>query len=136
MTVVIMVGIVIGIGYLFIKEVYYNGPSDQDPTGYITLTPKQAKQKLDNENGIVTLDVRTLKECAGGHLPNRIRIPFDDLETEAQKKLPDKDAPIFVYSDSWVKSKAGSKKLVFLGYTKIFNIGDFNDWPYEISNVN
>ncbi len=126
MTVIVVVGIVVGIGYFIIKA-YDSGPSDQDPTGYITVTQKQAMERLHKEKDSIILDVRTPKECVGDQLPKSIQIPFDDLETEAKKKLPDKGSPIFVYCDGGVRSRAGSKKLVFLGYNKVYNIVDINE---------
>ncbi len=118
--------------FLILKKANDTEPSTQEVAGYATLTPEQAKEKIDKEKDIIILDVRTPMECAEGHLPNNILIPFNDLETKASKKLPDKETPIFVYCARGDKSRAASKKLVFLGYTKIFNIGGINKWPYDI----
>lgn len=128
----LMVLAVIVIVLFLFKKVNDTEPSTQDAIGYATLTPQQAKERLDKEKNIIILDVRTPTEYTEGHLPNNILIPFNDLEKKASKKLPDKDNPIFVYCARGDKSRAASKKLVFLGYTKIFNIGGINEWPYEI----
>ena len=123
---------VIVLAFFLLKKANNTEPSTQDASGYATLTPLQAKKRMDKEKDIIILDVRTPMEYAEGHLPNNILIPFNDLETKASKKLPDKETTIFVYCARGDKSRAASKKLVFLGYTKIFNIGGINEWPYEI----
>jgi len=123
---------VIAVAIYILKKTYENGPSDHHTTGYVTLTPKQAKERLDKEKDIIVLDVRTPEEYEKGHLPNDILIPLTELETEAAKKLPDKDVPIFIYCARGNRSRAAAKKLIFLGYTEVFNIGGINEWPYTI----
>lgn len=129
----VVVGIIVLIiGVILTKKAHDNGPSAQEITGYVTLTPQQAKKRIDQGMNISILDVRNPKEYSRGHLPNSILIPFQELETEAANKLPDKDGPVFVYCASGARSKAASKKLVFLGYSQVFNIGGINEWRYEI----
>ena len=110
---------------VLIKIVYSSDPSVQDADGYLTLTTEQAKNRLANEKDIILVDVRSTEEYAGGHLPKSILIQFKDLEAQAPQKLPDKDVPIFVYCTGGIRSRAASKKLLFLGYTKVFNIGSY-----------
>jgi phage shock protein E len=51
---------------------------------------------------------------------------------EAEKKLKDKDAPIFVYCRSGNRSTSAASILVNLGYKNVYNLGGINNWPYEI----
>ena len=126
MTTIVFWGIIVFIiSRILLKILYKSGPSPEDADGYVTLTTEQAKNRLANENDIMVVDVRSTEEYAGGHLPNSILIQFKDLEAQASLKLPDKDVPIFVYCTGGVRSRAASKKLVFLGYTKVFNIGSY-----------
>ena len=129
-TIGIVAVIVLSLG-VFINKAYRNGPSSSLNDGYTTLTPPQAKARMDREKDSVILDVRTPKEYSQGHLDGSILIPLADLESESPKKLPDKDAPVFVLGRTGVRSRAASKKLVFLGYTNVFNIGGIEHWPYQ-----
>ncbi len=122
--------VLIFLAFFLLKKA--NDTEPQDAAGYATLTPLQAKKRMDKEKDIIILDVSAPMEYAEGHLPNNILIPFNDLETKVSKKLPDKETTIFVCCATGDKSRAASKKLVFLGYTQIFNIGGINRWPYDI----
>ncbi len=98
---------------------------------YTDISPKEAKQRLDTEKGIVLLDVRTLKEYAEKRIFNSELIPLDVIESEAPVKLMDKNQVIFVYCRSGSRSVVASEKLVRMGYTKVYNLGGIINWSYE-----
>ena len=75
----------------------------QTAAAYKTLTPQQAKQRMEQNDKIVVLDV-----------------------------LPDKDAEILVYCRSGKRAHRASQALADMGYTNIEHIGGIMDWPYEI----
>lgn len=100
-------------------------------SGYTNIKPEEAKKRLDSENGIILLDVRTQEEYAQKHIPNSILIPVDVIEEEAKSKITDKNSTIFVYCRSGSRSTAASEALVKMGYTKVYNLGGINDWPFE-----
>ncbi len=100
--------------------------------GYSDITPEEAKKRLDGEEGIILLDVRTPEEYQEGHIKEAVLIPLDTLEEEAKDKLADKDAVIFVYCRSGRRSVDAANILVELGYKKVYNLGGIIDWPYEI----
>ena len=130
---IVLVGIIVLIiGGLLIKIANNNGPRTQEIAGYVTLTAQEAKKRIDTETDIILVDVRNPKEYAEGHLLNSVLIPFKELETQSPIKIPNKDATVFIYCTSGNRSKAASKKLVFLGYSQVFSIGGINEWPYEI----
>lgn len=101
-------------------------------SGYSNIEPAEAKIRLESETNIVLLDVRTQEEYAEGHIENSLLIPVDVLEEEAEVKLSDKEAPIFVYCRSGNRSVTASKILIDLGYKNVYNLGGIKDWPYEI----
>ena len=75
----------------------------QTAAAYKTLTPQQAKQRMEQNDKIVVLDVRTQEEFAAGHLPNAVLLPVDLIEAKSEevaKLLPDKDAEILIYCRS------------------------------------
>ena len=49
----------------------------QAAAAYKTLTPQQAKQRMEQNDKIVVLDVRTQEEFAAGHIPGAVLLPVD-----------------------------------------------------------
>jgi len=97
-----------------------------------SITPEEAMQRLDSEEEIVLLDVRTPEEYAEGHIPGSQLIPLQTLEEEAPNQLTDKDAPIFVYCRSGNRSLEAAEILVEQGYTQVYDLGGIINWPYEV----
>lgn len=107
----------------------------QTAAAYKTLTPQQAKQRMEQNDKIVVLDVRTQEEFAAGHIPGAVLLPVDLIEAKSEevaKVLPDKDAEILVYCRSGKRAHRASQALTDMGYTNIEHIGGIMDWPYEI----
>jgi len=98
---------------------------------FTNIGPEEAKKRLENEKGIVLLDVRTQEEYDEKHIPNSLLIPVDVIEKEAPQKLIDKNATIFVYCRSGRRSVTASEALIKMGYTKVYNLGGIIDWPFE-----
>jgi rhodanese-related sulfurtransferase len=101
---------------------------------YTDIKPEDAKKRLDNEKGIILLDVRTQEEYSDKHIPYSMLIPVEVIEKEAPSKLVDKNITIFVYCRSGRRSVIASEALVKMGYTKVYNLGGINDWTYEIKS--
>lgn len=87
------------------------------------LSQADAKNMLDENKEIILLDVRTPQEHREVHIPNSILLPLDTIKQEAEKKLENKDATIFVYCRSGGRSATASNILASLGYNNIYNIG-------------
>ena len=99
--------------------------------GIVSISPSDAKKRLDTEKGIILLDVRTKEEYIEKHLPKSILIPLNTLASEASRKLPQKNAEIFVYCRSGNRSKTAVRILLKQGYTNVYNLGGIVRWPYE-----
>ena len=89
------------------------------------------KMMQENE-GYILLDVRTMEEYKEGHIKNAICIPNERIDDTVIDTLTDKDQLIFVYCRSGRRSKEAAQKLVNMGYTKIYDIGGIIDWKGEI----
>ena len=89
---------------------------------YQSLPMSKAVVELSKNNNIILLDVRTKEEYAGGRIPKAINIPLDNIEL-VSKKIPNKEASIFVYCLSGGRSMQASVALSQMGYTNITNIG-------------
>lgn len=99
--------------------------------GIKTISPTDAKKRLDTESGIILLDVRTENEYLESHIPKSVLIPTAKLQQEAKKKLPNTNSEIFVYCASGSRSATAVKKLKIMGYTNVYNLGGINRWPYK-----
>lgn len=106
--------------------------ADSGKAAFSNITPEEAKKRLDSEKGIILLDVRTKEEYDAGHIKNSMLIPVDVLKDQAEEKLKDKEAVIFVYCRSGNRSTTASQILADLGYKKVYNLGGIINWPYEV----
>lgn len=104
---------------------------ESQATPWITLTARKAKKHLDEDAGIILLDVRTQEEYDGGHIPGAVCLPVETFgDGDLTTLLPDKNAEIFVYCRSGRRSAQAAKLLTDLGYTAVTDFGGILDWPY------
>lgn len=97
----------------------------------VSITAEEAKEKLDSDDSIILLDVRTPEEYREGHIPGAKLLPVKDIEAKAETEIPEKSATYIVYCRSGSRSAAASVQLVELGYENIYDLGGINDWPYD-----
>lgn len=108
-----------------------SSPAASNAAVYHSITPDEAKARMDSGDKIIIVDVRTQAEYDEGHIANAIVIPNETIDKTQPEQLPDLDAEILVYCRSGKRSKQASDKLVAMGYTKIYDFGGIIDWPYE-----
>lgn len=105
--------------------------TEMNENTYEQISQEEAKALMDSEEECLILDVRTLEEYNGGHIPNAICIPNETISASVVDTLTDKEQLILVYCRSGNRSKQAAEKLVSLGYTNIKEFGGINTWPYE-----
>lgn len=105
--------------------------SMQAAGAYHKISAEEAKQKIEENSGMIIVDVRTPEEYAQEHIEGAINIPNEAITDKEPEQLPDKDARILVYCRSGVRSKQAADKLVVMGYGNVYDMGGINDWPYE-----
>ena len=98
---------------------------------YKKISPGDAKARLDQEEGIILLDVRTEEEFDEKHITGAIRLQLDFVEEEVEEVIKDKETVVFVYCRSGRRSKEATKIMVELGYENVYDLGGINDWNYE-----
>lgn len=98
---------------------------------YVKISPKDAKEIMDNGESIV-LDVRTIDEYDQGHIEGAVLLPVDEISSKAEEVLKDKKAKILVYCRSGNRSATAAKALINMGYENVLDFGGIIDWPYEI----
>ena len=108
-----------------------SGGENKMENSYEQITPAEAKEIMDNENGYVILDVRTQEEYDEAHIDGAILIPDYEIADKAESVLKDKDQLLLVYCRSGRRSKNAASELVSLGYTNVKEFGGIIDWPYE-----
>ena len=101
---------------------------------YKKITAEEAKERMDKDDKVVILDVRTEEEYQEGHVPGAIVIPNETISSEPLEELPDMDQEILVYCRSGNRSAQAAKKLAEAGYTQVYDFGGIIDWPYDQKN--
>lgn len=89
--------------------------------GYTTISGSQLQKMLNNSN-ILILDVRSLGEYKGGHIPNARNIPVDTLSSKLSSLSSYKDSEIVVYCASGGRSAKASDILSKNGFNKVCNL--------------
>lgn len=85
------------------------------------LDADTAKKLLNN--GAVIIDVRGPDEFSSKHLLDAVNMPLEELENFAHKL---QDMTALLYCNSGTRSHIGTQKLLKIGLTKVYDIGDFN----------
>ena len=95
---------------------------------------EEGKHILDTCPGSVLLDVRTEEEYGIEHAAGAVLLPQEDLEAmdegDILDVLPDLDAPVLLYCRTGRRAALAAVKLEELGYTRLYNLGGLNGWPY------
>jgi len=142
-TLLLVVGIVLVLiaGYfLFLKSTPSNleneGTDHADDTAEYEISPANVVAKIQNNEDIVLLDVRTLEEYAEVHLENALLLPVGELsgQTLADIGLGEsaKDKEIIIYCRSGGRSKQAYDIMDSLGYTNIKSVaGGMVHWQED-----
>jgi rhodanese-related sulfurtransferase len=97
--------------------------SPSSPTSsYIELSVDEAKRLIQEEPGLVILDVRTKEEYESAHLPKAILIPISELNARVGELSQYKRKNILVYCQTGIRSAKASQILVEQGFTSVYNL--------------
>ncbi len=97
---------------------------------YLTLTAEEAKARLDEDDSVILLDVRTQAEFDEGHIPGAVCLPNEDITPDLPRPF-DQDAEVLVYCRSGRRSAEAAEKLADMGYANVADFGGIINWPYE-----
>jgi len=78
--------------------------------------------KIKQREGAIIIDVRSSQEYNEGHLDGAINIPEYKISCNIYKILEDKEKEIILYCSTGIRSKDAYKKLIKLGYKKVYNL--------------
>jgi molybdopterin/thiamine biosynthesis adenylyltransferase/rhodanese-related sulfurtransferase len=79
----------------------------------------EMKRRLEAKEGYVFVDVRDKEEVRQGFIPGAVSAPRQHLESQAEAKLPDKNAKLILYCASGMRSAFAAKLLQDMGYTHV-----------------
>ena len=75
-------------------------------------------------DGAFLLDVRSEQEYYEGHIPGSVNVPLQAIDKVASL-IENKNAPLYVYCQSGIRSAQASDRLRQMGYSNVKNIGGF-----------
>lgn len=102
--------------------------------GYQKISFQQARKLLDTEDPICFFDVREEDEYITGHADGAALFPLGNIdEASASENIPALDTPVLLYCRSGARSFQAAMKLVGFGYTRVYDLGGLNGWPYGIA---
>ncbi len=100
---------------------------------YRRISFREAHELLETEPDARFFDVREEEEYDAGHAEGAELFPLGTIDEEsAAERIPDPDTPVLLYCRSGARSFQAALKLVELGYTRVYDLGGLNGWPYGI----
>lgn len=89
------------------------------------------------EQGVQVIDVRSPQEYAGGHLPNALNVPLDQL-AQWLTQHSDKQTPFVLYCGAGIRAQKGCDILRANGFSCAINGGALKDLlcyqPQSVAN--
>ena len=96
----------------------------------ITILDKRVYANAITGNKVLLVDVRTSGEFNSGHIKKAINIDlFNAANFQKSFEKLDKEKPVYLYCRSGARSQKAAKKLVGMGFSKIYDLkGGYMRW--------
>jgi rhodanese-related sulfurtransferase len=92
-------------------------------------TVDEVKQKLDNGEKFMLVDVREESEFAKDHLPGAIHLGKGVIERDIEARVPDLSTPLILYCGGGFRSALAADNLQKMGYTNVISMdGGVRGW--------
>lgn len=96
------------------------------------LTVKQVKQKFDNKENFILIDVREDKEWETSRIPQAMHIGRGVLERDIAGNIKAKDQEIILYCGGGFRSALAAYNLQKMGYANVYSMdGGIRGWGEE-----
>jgi len=93
------------------------------------LKPSQVKKNVDEDEQVVLLDVREREDWENAHISGADHLSRGVLEKEIERKLPNIDTNLILYSENGSISLLAADSLQKMGYNNIKSLsGGFQSW--------
>jgi len=105
---------------------------EQNLPDEIQIMDREAYKEAISKGKVQLVDVRTKGEFMSGHIKGAKNIDFfqgSAFETAFSKLR--KDVPVYIYCQSGNRSQKAAKRLVDLGFTKVYDLrGGYRSWSH------
>lgn len=92
-------------------------------------TVDEVKQKLDDREKVLLVDVREESEFAKDHLPGAIHLGKGVIERDIETRVPDVNTPMILYCGGGFRSAMAADNLQKMGYTNVISMdGGVREW--------
>jgi rhodanese-related sulfurtransferase len=89
----------------------------------------EVKEKLDNGEKFVLVDVREESEFAKDHLPGALHLGKGVIERDIETRVPDPNTPIVLYCGGGFRSALAADNLQKMGYKNVLSMdGGVRGW--------
>jgi rhodanese-related sulfurtransferase len=93
----------------------------------IDLMPDEVLTRLEGPDPPRIVDVRTLMEYAGRHIPGALLIPMEEFAARVQELDPEEE--LVIVCEHGIRSAAAASYLTQLGYSRCANMRrGMSDW--------
>lgn len=82
----------------------------------------EIKERLDNGDKFLLIDVREESEFAKDHLPGAIHISKGIIERDIESRVPDLNAELVLYCGGGFRSAMAADNLQKMGYTNVLSM--------------
>ena len=98
-------------------------------SGFKEVSAEQAFKVIQNEKGIIILDVRTKAEFNEGHIKDAVNKDFMSSDFTSLLNTLDKNSPYLLYCRSGNRSGKTLKKMREMGFKRINHLSKgLNEW--------
>jgi rhodanese-related sulfurtransferase len=92
-------------------------------------TVDEVKNRLDQSEKFILVDVREESEFANNHLPGAIHLGRGVIERDIEARVPDLNAPMVLYCGGGFRSALAADNLQKMGYTNVISMdGGIREW--------
>ena len=89
----------------------------------------EVKEKLDNGEKFVLVDVREESEFAKDHLPGALHLGKGIIERDIETRVPDLNTPMILYCGGGFRSALAADNLQKMGYKNVLSMdGGIRGW--------
>jgi len=108
---------------------------DNKESGYArSLTPTAVKNKLDNDEDFILMDVRSPDEWKSSRIHTRVTKLIPLMELRSKLSSISREAEIVIYCTTGLRAYQAQRMLESAGFNKVtFMEGSLEAWPHEIS---
>lgn len=98
------------------------------------ISPQAARELLSNDKNAILIDVRTKEEFQQGRIAGSILLPYDQITAASAAKVigADKNRTVVLYCRSGNRSAVAASTFRSLGFSRVYDLGGINSWPYGI----